>query len=141
MTLADKLRKARQERGVSQAVAAEGVGVSLRTYKSYELGESMPQNRQIMQRLADYYGLNINYLLTVGDDFVFSAEEKYGSKGRREARELIDQVIGLFAGGEMSEIDRDEAMQAIQQAYWDAKKENTKYTPKRYRDDSDKKEK
>ena len=34
---------------------------------------------------------------------------------------------------EITEETKDEVMQAIQNAYWKAKKENEKYTPKKYR--------
>lgn len=131
MEFAQKIKQERLSIGVSQSEAAKEIGVSLRTYKAYELGESKPQNRKIMQQIAAYYKVNINYLLTEGDEFVFTAAEKFGSNGRKEARQLVDQVIGLFAGGQLSDIDRDEAMQAIQQAYWDAKKENKKYAKKK----------
>lgn len=124
MEFQDKLRQARRSAGISQGEAAKGIGVSLRTYKAYELGESRPRNRQIYQRIADLYGLNINYLLTQGEEFVFSAAELYGSGGRKEARALVEQVIGLFSGGELSEADRDEVMEAIQQAYWEARLES-----------------
>ena len=39
---------------------------------------------------------------------------------------------GLCAGGEVPESDIDAIMQALQDAYWDAKKLNRKYTNKRY---------
>jgi len=38
----------------------------------------------------------------------------------------------LFAGGELAEDDMDEMMLAIQEAYIIAKKNNKKYTPKKY---------
>lgn len=133
MTLGEKLREARAQKKVTQAQAAEGVGVSLRTYKSYELDQSFPQNRGYYEKLADYYQLDINYLLTDDKDFILSAGDSFGYRGRREAAELVKGVIGLFAGGQLSEEDQNLAMQAIQQAYFDAKLENKKYTPKRYR--------
>ena len=40
---------------------------------------------------------------------------------------------GLFAGGELSEEDRDGVMQAMMDIYWKTKQENKKYTPKKYR--------
>lgn len=133
MTLGEKLREARARKKVTQAQAAEGIGVSLRTYKSYELGQSFPQNRGYYEKLADYYQLDINYLLTDDKDFILSAGDSFGYRGRREAAELVQGVIGLFSGGKLSEEDQNLAMQAIQKAYFDAKLENKKYTPKRYR--------
>ena len=42
---------------------------------------------------------------------------------------------GLFAGGEMADEDMREMVDAIQEAYLIAKKNNKKYTPKKYRKD------
>ena len=71
-----------------------------------------------------------NYLLSEDEAFIASAEEKYGSRGAKQARELMEEVTGLFAGGEMAEEDMDVMMRAIQEAYWIAK-ENKKNTPPR----------
>lgn len=60
------------------------------------------------------------------------AGAKYGSKGRRDARELMEEVSGLFAGGDLADEDLDEMMRGIQEAYWIAKEKNKKYTPKKY---------
>ena len=43
------------------------------------------------------------------------------------------EVTGLFAGGELADEDLDEMMKGIQEAYWIAKENNKKYTPKKYR--------
>jgi hypothetical protein len=40
--------------------------------------------------------------------------------------ELVNAVGGLFAGGDLSEEDKDAVMQAIMEAYWDAKARNAK---------------
>ena len=46
----------------------------------------------------------------------------------------MEEVSGLFAGGRISQDDKDAVMRAIQDAYWIAKEENKrKYTPKKYR--------
>ena len=47
--------------------------------------------------------------------------------------ELVEQMGGMFAGGEMSEEDIDGVMRALQDLYWKAKEDNKKYTPKKYR--------
>ena len=48
--------------------------------------------------------------------------------------ELVAGVSALFAGGELSENDKDAVMRALQDAYWMAKERNKeKYTPKKYK--------
>lgn len=43
----------------------------------------------------------------------------------------MQEVTGLFAGGELDPDDMDEMMKAIQDAYWIAKEKNRKYAAKR----------
>lgn len=64
----------------------------------------------------------------------------YGSRGKQQAHALIAEVSGLFAGGDIAEEDMDEMMKAIQDAYWIAKENNRKYTPKKYSDKKKKEE-
>jgi len=45
----------------------------------------------------------------------------------KQATALVSELSGLFAGGELTEEDRDAVMQSLQEAYWLAKKENRKY--------------
>ena len=81
--------------------------------------------------------MDAKYLRNEGNEFITLAKQKYGYRGAKQAEEIVAEVTGLFAGGELSEEDKDEVMQALQQAYWDAKEENKKYTPKKYKKDSD----
>ena len=64
------------------------------------------------------------------DDFTEAAFELYGKRGRKQARELVEDVRSLFAGGELTEPEKDEVMRALQEAYWECKKENVeKFAP------------
>ena len=63
---------------------------------------------------------------------VAEAKEQYGSRGANDAIKLINQVSALFAGGDLDEDTKDEVMKALQNAYWQAKEINKKYTPKKY---------
>jgi surface antigen len=44
---------------------------------------------------------------------------------------MINGVIGLMAGGELPEEDKKAILDAIQEAYYIAKVENKKYSPKK----------
>ena len=132
MKFGEKLRDLRQENGLTQAELAEKAGISY-----YESGTTYPKNRNVYDTLAHILDVDVNYLRNEGDEFITSARQKYGYRGAKQAEEIVAEVTGLFAGGELSEEDKDAVMQALQQAYWDAKEENKKYTPKKYRKDSD----
>ena len=46
---------------------------------------------------------------------------------------MIHNANALFAGGDVSDEDKALVLEAIQQAYWEAKIINKKYIPKKYR--------
>ena len=127
MRFCEKVKKERMAKGLTQQQLADKLGVSLRTITNYEKGESYPKQREIYGKMADILGVDINYLLTENEEFYISANEKYGSAGAAQAKALMQEVTGLFAGGELSPDDMDEMMKAIQDAYWIAKEKNRKY--------------
>ena len=51
--------------------------------------------------------------------------------------ELVSEVTGMFAGGELSEDAIEGAYKALTDAYWIAKENNKKYAPKTRRKKSD----
>ena len=135
MRFGEKLRKFRTEKGMTQAELAKEAGLGLNTISNYESGRTYPQNREVYTTLANILGVNPDNLHNENDDFITEAAAQYGSRGARQAKELLDEVTGLFAGGEMADEDMREMVDAIQEAYLIAKKNNKKYTPKKYRKD------
>ena len=132
MKFAEKLRQLRKERKMTQAELAKAIGVSPRTIQNYEIAEAYPKKRDIYAKLAELFEVDINYLLTENEEFVTEAREEYGSRGAKDAIKLINQVSALFVGGDVDEDTKDEVMKALQNAYWQAKEINKKYTPKKY---------
>lgn len=118
-----KIRKLREDLGWTQQKLADEIGCSLRTISAYERENIRPRHRKTYSKLAEVFGVDINYLLTEEDSFVLRATEEFGSEGRQEANALIRGVIGLFAGGAMSIEDKKAALDAIEEAYYIAKKE------------------
>ena len=135
MDLKDRLKEKRAEAGLTQAELAQKAGVTTRTIQNYEMGERVPSNLGIAQKLADALGTTVEYLLGSGGKLIVEAHEKGGAKAARDVDELVSEVQGLFAGGRLDDEAMDGVMQALMDAYWLAKKENRKYTSKKYRKD------
>lgn len=134
MAFAEKLKTARMQAGLSQSRLSAELGISKRTIANYESGQTLPPSDKL-PIIAKYFGVTIESLITEDEEFVAAAYTQGGSKSGREAKALVNEVSGLFAGGKLSEEDMDAAMRAIQNAYWIAKEESKrKYTPKKYRD-------
>lgn len=56
----------REEKHVSQSVAANASGINLRTYHRYENGEREASVSTLI-RMADYFGVTIDYLVGRSD--------------------------------------------------------------------------
>ena len=112
MQFNEKLQSLRKRYSVSQTDLANAVGVSRKSIQYYESGVRYPRNA-VLVKLADFFNVNIDYL-TSTDDI---------SDGKRmfSAANLVNEVAALFAGGTLSEEDKDLAMRVIQEAYWDSK--------------------
>lgn len=141
MTFGEKVKELRSRKGISQTEFGKAVGVSLRTVRGWEVEGRYPKQRDLYERIANVLECDPNYLLTENEAFITSATEQFGARGQKDAKELVDDLTGLFAGGEMAEEDMDALMLAVQEAYVEAKKRNReKFTPKKYRKDSEKQE-
>ena len=78
-------------------------------------------------RIAEFFNVSVDYLKNDSeDDFAKAVESAYGVQARTEADRLIADFRGLFAGGRLSERDRDGVMKAIQEIYWEIKDEEHK---------------
>ena len=133
MTFGEKVRAARKERGLSQKELAQMTGIAVRTIINYESGSRMPKSKDSYVRLARVLDVDLSSLMDENADFTIRASEKYGSRGRRQAEKLVNDVAALYAGGELDARDMDAMMRALQEAYWEAKKVNRKFVPKKYR--------
>ena len=134
MTFGEKIKQERLKRGMDQKHFAALIGVSFRTVQNYETKNVLPRTRDAYRKIAAALGCEVNFLLSEDEEFVLQAQQSYGYKGARDAEELVAGVSALFAGGELSENDKDAVMRALQDAYWMAKERNKeKYTPKKYR--------
>lgn len=119
---------------MKQKEVADGLGINRRIITRYENGICFPRTKEAYKKIADFFGVNVNYLLTEDDEFVVRASEQYGPHSMKQAQELIDGMSGLFAGGTLSEQDKDTVMKALQDICWESKARNVeKYTPKKYK--------
>lgn len=132
MKFGEKLKLQREKLNLSQQALGKELGVTKQTILSYEAYGKYPRKREFYYKIADFFNVDVDYFLSETVDFTLEAKEKYGASGVKQAEQLVNQINGLFAGGELSEDDMDGVMKAMQEVYWRAKEENKKYTPKKY---------
>ena len=127
MLFGEKLKELRRREGLTQEALAAEIDVTKRTLINYESGRCYPKQTEIIMRLAKRFSVSADYLMSEADEFVAQARERGGARGMAHAKELVAEVSGLFAGGELEDDDKDAVLRAIMDAYWDAKNENKKY--------------
>mgnify|MGYP001778577210 FL=1 len=131
MVFKERLKQKRVEAGMTQVQLAQSAGVTARTIQNYELGTRKPSNMEVVQKIADVLHTTTEYLLGSSGTYVVEAHEKGGAQSARDIEQLVSEVTGLFAGGELSEESLEGAMKALNDAYWIAKEKNRKYAAKK----------
>ena len=84
---------------------------------NYESGKTYPKKREIYDTLATILDISADYLRNENEEFITEATEKYGNRGKQQADQLVKQLGGLFAGGELSDSEMDGVMRALPVSY------------------------
>ena len=137
MKFSEKIRTLREGKNMTQQELADILNVSLRTITNYETKDIRPRYRSIYEKLSEVFDVSTTYLLSDEEEFIMKAGEDFGSSGKKDAEEIVNGVIGLFAGGDLSDEDKKAVLETIQEAYYISKLENKKYTPKKFLSDKD----
>ena len=125
-SLSEKIVEARCALGLTQPELGKQVGVSLRSILAYEKGTKHPRERTLYQ-LAKALHVSIRYLKDATcdnplediekDPFITMAAEEYGSSGARDINAMLAANQALFAGGDLSQEEKDAYFQALMTAY------------------------
>ena len=140
MTFGEKIKEARLAMNLSQTELAQMTGISERSLYTYEQLGTLPRKSNI-RKLAEALHISVSYLLDESetdsqshidqDMFILEAKENFGSKGAKEAQEVLGRVNSLFAGGELDEDAKDVFFQAIMSVIWTLRKQHGKSTLRR----------
>ena len=132
MTFGEKLRSARIAMNLSQIELAEKVGVTERSIYNYEQAATYPK-QPVLKKLSDALNVSVAYLSDEDETdrhknmdeelFLTNAKQLYGSKGTKEAKELLSRASALFAGGELDESAKDIFFQSLMEVYFESKAE------------------
>lgn len=129
-----------QKYGVSAHKVAKATGVTQSTLSDWKRGRSTPKSEN-MKKLADYFGVSIDYLMTGKEET--EKEPKLKPKDEKDIKEILantEQLLkqdGLMFDGDPASPEAIESiLSAMQIGMEMAKKKNKeKYTPKKYKKD------
>ncbi|MEA0563316.1 helix-turn-helix domain-containing protein [Lysinibacillus irui] len=146
-TLGDRLRIARQKSGLRQTQVKERTNINNKTLSGYENNVSEP-DMNTLTVLTELYGVSYEWLLTGEGEMTVNTTKKSShltekderdiAKRMAELREDLSTATGLlFEGEPMSEEAKESLLEAMEFGVRLAKKNNKKYTPKKYRENDE----
>ena len=142
-SLGDRLKIARQKRGLKQVDVRERVNINNKTLSGYENNVSEPDTNTLIT-LAKLYEVSYEWLLT-GDGVMNFSRDEVTPLSKKEERDLVndlqnilDGLDGSFAsydGKTPEEIENQELLRAsLEQTMRLAKRAaKDKFTPKKYK--------
>lgn len=128
----EKVKEARTSLGLSQPQLAQSIGITTRSVQAYESGDKKPR-ASVMAKLAKALKVSIKFLSDdecedpvadiEKDNYITEARERYGSKGVRDVDQLLADNAALFAGGDLSQEQKDAFFEAVMKSYITCKEE------------------
>ena len=126
MNFADKLRKLRTEKELTQEQLAQETGITRRSVIKYELGEARPHSGT-NKKLADFFGIDPEILADdnaglpqisgLDECYIEEIRGKYGDGAARGMAELFEANAAFFAGGNVPQEEKDKFITAMKQTY------------------------
>jgi transcriptional regulator with XRE-family HTH domain len=117
MTVGERLKKLRTEKGLSQQELSKQIGINRSTYARYETNDNQA-DYETLQKLADFFSTSVDYLLGRTDDahFVSTATEaaqsaaagQFYPAGPSDLHRLIRDAKALQFDGEQWQLDEEE---------------------------------
>ena len=140
MTFGEKIKEARLAMNLSQTELAQMTGISERSLYTYEQLGTLPRKSNI-RKLAEALHISVSYLLDESetdsqshidqDMFILEAKENFGSKGAKEAQEVLGRVNSLFAGENWTRTQKMYSSRRLCQFIWTLRKQHGKSTLRR----------
>lgn len=138
-TFGQKMQMTRVSKKISQTDLAERVGVSRRSIFDYENGNAMPRKKTLL-KIAEALGVTVTYLTNPDEEdpdagkvkemYEDNVRSKFGERAVREMDDLSDRATAFFAGGDISQADKDAVFEIMATAYYAAKsRASEKFTP------------
>ena len=117
MTFAEKVKILRTEKGWIQQELADALGVSVRTVKNYESGDSYPKNRLIYKKMARIFGVDMNELLHENEEFAMPEKDDAAYDDYKILRQSLNGMKKALASEKIGQRDKDILMKKIWDLY------------------------
>ena len=136
MKYGDRLKRLRESKKLSQQQLADKLNINRSTYARYELNKTQP-DYETLQKLAEFYNVSIDYILTGVDTKLTEKDERDIAKRMEKIKQDLAADGGLsFYGEPLSEEAKESLLEAMEYAVRTAQRINKKYIPKKHRKDN-----
>ncbi|MBQ9315148.1 MAG: helix-turn-helix transcriptional regulator [Clostridia bacterium] len=103
------IKRLRKERGLTQQELASIVGITATGVSYWESGNSMP-NTSMLDKLSEYFGVTVGYLLGKEEDVnnskmavLFRKAEKVSDEQKDKLIAILDSTIDIFLESDSDE--------------------------------------
>ena len=140
----NNIKKAREAMNLSQKQVALELKVAPPTVSEWESGKKFPAGKRL-SKLSEFLGVSTDYLLGKSEepnpasppDFSEYMKQlnpltgkKMTSRERKQLAEVLESAAeALFFDDEISDHDKEETIQALNESFWMAKKMNRRKKP------------
>lgn len=132
MGFGDKLKHLRKNKGMLQKDVAHALDISLRSYSRYECHNIMPQDPDLIARMAEFFQVDKSYLMVVAPsnfesetgDSIFKRSFDIANEEEQAqllARDALMQLEALYASGKLGNKVEDEIAMTFNQIYFRTK--------------------
>lgn len=143
ITFSDRLKELRKEKRLTQKQLAQILFIDDTSISKYENGKNGPEN-VILQQMADYFEVSIDYLLGRTDTYVPQDLAQWNPSLNEKDNKSLDKIVENFENGLSGDImldgeildeeTKELLLKSVRHAYEFAKMNNkAKFTPKKYR--------
>lgn len=127
--LGKRLSELRKEKGMTQEELAKALNITRSALSLYEIGKRDPDSATL-KKIADFFGVSIDYLLGRTDLPNAYIPEEYKQKYKvtkrdiKQYEETIKQLKAIFYNDKVSEEDKEKIFRDITEFFWEAKEKN-----------------
>ena len=139
-TMGDKLRAMRLSKRMTLTGVARTSGLSERAIRYIENNERQP-GLDVVRKISAALGVEMEFFLNDElfqkelhkEELLAEAQAKYGSRGMAQAMSVYGSARALYAGGTLSEEERETFRNLMMDMFFDSKEEAKKYAARKRR--------
>lgn len=125
----ERLAKLRKEKGLTQEELAKALNITRSALSLYEIGKRDPDT-ETLKKMAEYFGVSIDYLLgrtNLPNGFIpeeYQQKHKVTKRDINQYEETLKQLKAIFYNDKVSEEDKEKIFRDITEFFWESKERN-----------------